>query len=123
MARTRYTTGGREPPIPPGRSLARVEVEADLKVEREYMLPHQDHSAQLVGIVDPLGDLPFGLVHRLSALAFNKFKLCNIRRWTTASRNRSVTRRLLIYLVDSIFSLRAWHTGTLGETIAIRQLA
>ncbi|KAH0661556.1 hypothetical protein KY284_026487 [Solanum tuberosum] len=35
----------------------------------------KDYMAQLVGIVDPLGDPPFGLVHRLSALA-NKFKFC-----------------------------------------------
>uniref|UniRef100_M1DRC6 Uncharacterized protein n=1 Tax=Solanum tuberosum TaxID=4113 RepID=M1DRC6_SOLTU len=51
----------------------------------------KDHSAQLVGIADPLGDPPFGLVHLLSALAFNKFKFKNIGRWSTASRNRSAT--------------------------------
>ncbi|KAG5595076.1 hypothetical protein H5410_036308, partial [Solanum commersonii] len=50
-----------------------------------------DHSAQLVGIFDPLGDPPFSLVHHLSALAFSNFKFYN-----------------------------AWHTGTLGETIASR---
>ncbi|KAG5571720.1 hypothetical protein H5410_061486 [Solanum commersonii] len=27
----------------------------------------KEHSAQLVGIADALGDLPFGLLHRLSA--------------------------------------------------------
>uniref|UniRef100_M1D9K3 Integrase core domain containing protein n=1 Tax=Solanum tuberosum TaxID=4113 RepID=M1D9K3_SOLTU len=42
---------------------------------------------------------------------------------STALRNRSATRRLLIYLADLIFSFRAWHTGTLGETIAIKRLA
>uniref|UniRef100_M1DS16 Uncharacterized protein n=1 Tax=Solanum tuberosum TaxID=4113 RepID=M1DS16_SOLTU len=83
----------------------------------------KDHLAQLVGIADPLGDLPFGLVHCLSALASRKFKFCNIGRWNTASRNRLATRRLLLYLTDSIFSFRVWHTRTLGETIAIRQLA
>ncbi|KAG5600295.1 hypothetical protein H5410_031665, partial [Solanum commersonii] len=31
------------------------------------------HSAQLVGIPDSLGDPPFGLLHPLSALAFNIF--------------------------------------------------
>ncbi|KAG5585510.1 hypothetical protein H5410_045944 [Solanum commersonii] len=35
------------------------------------------HSAQLVGIANSLGDPPFGLVHRLSALSFSNFKLCN----------------------------------------------
>uniref|UniRef100_M1DNH4 Uncharacterized protein n=1 Tax=Solanum tuberosum TaxID=4113 RepID=M1DNH4_SOLTU len=30
----------------------------------------KDHSAQSVGITDPLGDPPFGQFHRLSALAF-----------------------------------------------------
>uniref|UniRef100_M1DI91 Uncharacterized protein n=1 Tax=Solanum tuberosum TaxID=4113 RepID=M1DI91_SOLTU len=83
----------------------------------------KDHSTQLVGIADPLGNLPFGLVHCLSALSFNNFKFCNVGRWSTASRNRSATRRLLLYLVDSIFSFRAWHTRTLGETIDIRPLA
>ncbi|WMV08890.1 hypothetical protein MTR67_002275, partial [Solanum verrucosum] len=83
----------------------------------------KDHSTQLVGITDPLGDLPFGLVHRFFALTFSKFKLCNIGRWSTASRNHSATHRLLMYLIDSIFSFRAWHTGTLGETIAIQRLA
>uniref|UniRef100_M1DR99 Uncharacterized protein n=1 Tax=Solanum tuberosum TaxID=4113 RepID=M1DR99_SOLTU len=82
----------------------------------------KDNSAQLVGIADSLGDPPFGLVHRLSTLAFNKFKFCNVGRWSTALRNRSATRRLLIYLADLIFSFRAWHTGILSETIAIRQL-
>ncbi|KAG5580643.1 hypothetical protein H5410_051270 [Solanum commersonii] len=65
--------------------------------------------------------MPFGLVHRLSALAFNKFRFCNVGRWNTTSRNHLATRRLLFYLADSIFSFRAWHTGTLGETIAIRK--
>uniref|UniRef100_M1DYE8 Uncharacterized protein n=1 Tax=Solanum tuberosum TaxID=4113 RepID=M1DYE8_SOLTU len=41
----------------------------------------------------------------------------------TASRNRSATRRLLLYLADLIFSYRAWHTRTLGEIIVIRRLA
>ncbi|KAG5599984.1 hypothetical protein H5410_031354 [Solanum commersonii] len=40
----------------------------------------KDHLTLLVGIADLLGDLPFGLVHRLSALSFSKFKLCNIGR-------------------------------------------
>uniref|UniRef100_M1DHU8 Uncharacterized protein n=1 Tax=Solanum tuberosum TaxID=4113 RepID=M1DHU8_SOLTU len=56
-------------------------------------------------------------------IAFSKFKFCNVWRWSTASRNHSVTRRLLLYLSDSIFSFRAWHTGTLGETKAIQPLA
>uniref|UniRef100_M1DJ23 PB1-like domain-containing protein n=1 Tax=Solanum tuberosum TaxID=4113 RepID=M1DJ23_SOLTU len=80
----------------------------------------KDHSAQLVGIANRLSDPSFGLVHRLSTLAFSKFKFCNVRRWSTASRNRSASCRLLLYLADSIFSLKAWHIGTLGETIAIR---
>ncbi|KAG5590270.1 hypothetical protein H5410_040784, partial [Solanum commersonii] len=33
----------------------------------------KDHLAQLVGIVDSLCDLPFGLVHHLSSFAFNIF--------------------------------------------------
>ncbi|WMV37384.1 hypothetical protein MTR67_030769, partial [Solanum verrucosum] len=67
----------------------------------------KDHSAQLVGIANPLGDPPFGLVYRLSSLAFSKFEFCNVGRWGTASWNHLVTRRLLIYLTDSIFSFRA----------------
>uniref|UniRef100_M1D8P9 Uncharacterized protein n=1 Tax=Solanum tuberosum TaxID=4113 RepID=M1D8P9_SOLTU len=78
------------------------------------------HSAQIVGIADPLADPPFGLVYRHSALSFSIFKFFNIGRWSTASGNRSATSRLLLYLAHSIFSIRAWHTGTLGETITIR---
>ncbi|KAG5631404.1 hypothetical protein H5410_003121 [Solanum commersonii] len=33
----------------------------------------EDHSAQLVGIVDTLGDLPFGRFHRLLVLSFSLF--------------------------------------------------
>uniref|UniRef100_M1DMH4 Uncharacterized protein n=1 Tax=Solanum tuberosum TaxID=4113 RepID=M1DMH4_SOLTU len=92
-----------------------------IQVVKKYAA--KDHSAQLVGIADPLSDPPFGLVHRLSALSFNNFKFCNIGRWSTASRHHSATRRLLFYLTDLIFFFRAWHTGTLGETIAIWRLA
>ncbi|WMV30259.1 hypothetical protein MTR67_023644, partial [Solanum verrucosum] len=81
------------------------------------------HSVQLVGITDPLSDPPFSLVHRLSVLAFSKFKFCNFGRYSTASRNYLATRQLLLYLAGSIFSFRAWHTGTLDETMAIRRLA
>ncbi|KAG5571552.1 hypothetical protein H5410_061318 [Solanum commersonii] len=55
----------------------------------------KDHSTHLVGIADALGDLPFGLLHRLS--------------------NYSATRRLLIFITNLIFSFRAQHIGTLGE--------
>uniref|UniRef100_M1DHQ4 Uncharacterized protein n=1 Tax=Solanum tuberosum TaxID=4113 RepID=M1DHQ4_SOLTU len=44
-------------------------------------------------------------------------------RSSTASWNRSATRRLFLSIADLIFSFRAWHTGTLGEIMAIRQLA
>ncbi|WMV41067.1 hypothetical protein MTR67_034452, partial [Solanum verrucosum] len=77
------------------------------------------HSVQLVGIANPLGDPSFGQVHRLSALAFSKFKFCNFGRYRTASRNCLATRRLLISIADLIFSFRAWHIGTLGKTKAI----
>ncbi|KAG5605717.1 hypothetical protein H5410_027209 [Solanum commersonii] len=80
------------------------------------------HLAELVEITNPLDDSPFGLVHHLSALAFSKFKLYNFGRYSTASRNYFVTHQLLLYLADLIFSFRAWHTGTLGETMAIRCL-
>ncbi|KAG5630364.1 hypothetical protein H5410_002081 [Solanum commersonii] len=78
---------------------------------------------QLIVIADPLGDPPFGLVHCLSALAFSKFKFCNFGRYSTALRNYSPTRRLLLSIADLIFSFRAWYIGTLGETKAIRQFA
>ncbi|KAG5615903.1 hypothetical protein H5410_015727 [Solanum commersonii] len=83
----------------------------------------KDQSAQLVGITDSLGDMPFGLVHRLSTLSFSNFKHCNFGRYGTASWNRSATRRLLLSITYLIFSFRAWHTGTLGKTKAIRRLA
>ncbi|KAG5631224.1 hypothetical protein H5410_002941 [Solanum commersonii] len=38
----------------------------------------KDHSAQLVGITDALGDPPFGLLHRLSSLAF---RLSTLELW------------------------------------------
>ncbi|WMV08294.1 hypothetical protein MTR67_001679, partial [Solanum verrucosum] len=79
----------------------------------------KDHWAQLVGLTDLLGDPPFCLVHRISALSFNNFKFCNIGRYGTASRNRLVTRRLLLSIAYLILSFRAWHTITLGETKAI----
>ncbi|KAG5610622.1 hypothetical protein H5410_021903, partial [Solanum commersonii] len=73
---------------------------------------------RLVGIADSLGDPPFVLVHPLSALSFSNFKFYNIGRWSTASRNYSATCRLLLSIADLIFSFKAWHTGTLGKTIA-----
>ncbi|KAG5605515.1 hypothetical protein H5410_027007, partial [Solanum commersonii] len=48
----------------------------------------KDHSEQLVDIADLLGDSPFCLVYRLSALFFSNFKFCNFGRYGTASRNR-----------------------------------
>ncbi|KAG5620391.1 hypothetical protein H5410_005609 [Solanum commersonii] len=75
----------------------------------------RSHLTQLVGIIDTLGDPPFSLLHRLSALAFNIFASWIIGRYNTASRNFSVTRRLLHFTVDLIFSFRAQHTGTKGE--------
>ncbi|KAG5615089.1 hypothetical protein H5410_014913, partial [Solanum commersonii] len=74
------------------------------------------------GITDPLGDLLFGQFHRLFALAFSIFKFYNFGRSSTASRNRSATPRLLRSITDLIFSFIAWHTGTLGEIMAIRRL-
>ncbi|KAG5619730.1 hypothetical protein H5410_004948 [Solanum commersonii] len=73
------------------------------------------HLAQLVGITDALDDPPFGLFHRLSALAFSIFAIWIIGRFSTASRNYSAIRRLLLFIADLIFSFRAQHTGTLGE--------
>uniref|UniRef100_M1DSV9 Uncharacterized protein n=1 Tax=Solanum tuberosum TaxID=4113 RepID=M1DSV9_SOLTU len=49
----------------------------------------KDHSAQLVGIADALGDLPFGLLHRLSTVAFNIFVFWIIGRYSTALQNCS----------------------------------
>ncbi|KAG5619776.1 hypothetical protein H5410_004994, partial [Solanum commersonii] len=43
-------------------------------------------------------------------------------RYGTASQNRSTTRRLLLSIADLIFSFRAWHTRTLGKTMAVWQL-
>uniref|UniRef100_M1DMI4 Uncharacterized protein n=1 Tax=Solanum tuberosum TaxID=4113 RepID=M1DMI4_SOLTU len=83
----------------------------------------KDHSAQLVGIANALGDPPFGLLHRLSAFAFNIFAFWIIGRYSTASRNCSATRRLLPFIANLIFSFRTEHTGTLGEVKAIRRLA
>uniref|UniRef100_M1DUG8 Uncharacterized protein n=1 Tax=Solanum tuberosum TaxID=4113 RepID=M1DUG8_SOLTU len=75
----------------------------------------RSHSAQLVGIADTLGDPPFGLLHRLSALVFSIFVSWIIGRHSTASQNCSVTRRLLFFTANLILSFRAQHTGTKGE--------
>uniref|UniRef100_M1DCZ9 Uncharacterized protein n=1 Tax=Solanum tuberosum TaxID=4113 RepID=M1DCZ9_SOLTU len=72
----------------------------------------KSHSAQLVGIADALGDLPFGLLHRLSTVAFNIFAFWIIVRYSIALRNCSVTRRLLHFIANLIFPFRAQHTGT-----------
>ncbi|KAG5595009.1 hypothetical protein H5410_036241 [Solanum commersonii] len=69
----------------------------------------KDHLAQLVGITDPLGDPPFSLLHRLSALSFSNFTLCNFGRYGTALRNHLATHRLLISIAYLILSFRAWH--------------
>ncbi|KAG5571617.1 hypothetical protein H5410_061383, partial [Solanum commersonii] len=69
----------------------------------------KDHSAQLFGIADPFSDPPFGLVHRLSALALNKFKFCNVGRWSIASRNRSLTAPLFCQLDFLPQSLAHWN--------------
>ncbi|KAG5630245.1 hypothetical protein H5410_001962 [Solanum commersonii] len=82
----------------------------------------KDHSVQLIGISDPLGDPSFSLVHHVSALSFSNFKLYNFQRYDTASWNGLVTRRLLLSIAYLILSFKAWHTGTLGETKAIRRL-
>ncbi|KAG5600638.1 hypothetical protein H5410_032008 [Solanum commersonii] len=67
----------------------------------------KDQSTQLVGIADALDELPFGLLHRLSAFAFNIFAFWIIGRYSIALRNCSATRRLLIFITDLIFSFRA----------------
>uniref|UniRef100_M1DB01 Uncharacterized protein n=1 Tax=Solanum tuberosum TaxID=4113 RepID=M1DB01_SOLTU len=71
-------------------------------------------------IADPLSDPPFGQFHGLFPLAFSNFKFCNFRRYSTASQT---VRRLLLSIADLIFSFKAWYTGTLCETMAIRRLA
>uniref|UniRef100_M1DWK6 Uncharacterized protein n=1 Tax=Solanum tuberosum TaxID=4113 RepID=M1DWK6_SOLTU len=83
----------------------------------------KDHSAQLFGIADAFGDPPFGLLHRLSAFAFNIFAFWIIGQYSTASRICSAMCRLLPFIANLIFSFKAQHTGTLGEVKAIRRLA
>ncbi|KAG5599015.1 hypothetical protein H5410_030385 [Solanum commersonii] len=70
-------------------------------------------------IADALGDLSFGLLHRLSTFAFSISAFWIIGRYSTASQNYSVTRRLLLFIAELIFSFRAQYTGTLGEVKAI----
>ncbi|KAG5571356.1 hypothetical protein H5410_061122 [Solanum commersonii] len=82
-----------------------------------------DHSAQLVGITNTLGDPPFGRFHRLFALAFSIFALRVVERYSTASRNYSATRRLLHFIANLIFPIRAQHTGTKGDLQVDRRLA
>uniref|UniRef100_M1DYJ5 Uncharacterized protein n=1 Tax=Solanum tuberosum TaxID=4113 RepID=M1DYJ5_SOLTU len=93
-----------------------------------------DHSVTLVEIADQLSYSPFGVVHRRLALVFSIVMFWIIRRPSTASRNFSVTHRLLLFNTDFILSFRAqhfgiksepalaWHTRTLGSQVAIQQL-
>ncbi|KAG5615395.1 hypothetical protein H5410_015219 [Solanum commersonii] len=53
--------------------------------------------------------------HRRVALFFNIVEFWIIGRHSTASRNCSVTHRLLIFIVDLILSFRSQHIGTKGE--------
>ncbi|WMV58516.1 hypothetical protein MTR67_051901, partial [Solanum verrucosum] len=69
-----------------------------------------------------IGDPPFGQFQHLFALAFSIFKFYNFGRYRIAWQNCSTTRRLLLSIADLIFSFRVWHTGALGETLAIRRL-
>ncbi|KAG5585584.1 hypothetical protein H5410_046018 [Solanum commersonii] len=57
----------------------------------------------------------FDLLHRLLAVSFSIFAFWIIGRYSTASRNCSAMRRLLLFIADLIFSFRAQLTGTLGE--------
>ncbi|WMV29600.1 hypothetical protein MTR67_022985, partial [Solanum verrucosum] len=52
----------------------------------------KEHSVKLVGIANQLGDLPFGLVHRRLALAFNIVVFWIIGRHSITSWNCSVIR-------------------------------
>ncbi|WMV46474.1 hypothetical protein MTR67_039859, partial [Solanum verrucosum] len=83
----------------------------------------KDHSAKIVGIANQLGDLPFGLVHRRLALAFNIIMFWIIRRHSTVSQNCSATRRLLLLTANLILSFRAQHTGTKSENKTFWRLA
>uniref|UniRef100_M1DYX7 Uncharacterized protein n=1 Tax=Solanum tuberosum TaxID=4113 RepID=M1DYX7_SOLTU len=76
---------------------------------------YADHSASLVGIADQLGDSPVGVLHRCVAPSFSIVVLWVIGRQSTASRNFSVIRRLLLFFANLILSLRDQHTGTKGE--------
>ncbi|KAG5584631.1 hypothetical protein H5410_045065, partial [Solanum commersonii] len=61
----------------------------------------------------------FGLLYRLSALAFSIFAFWIIRWYSTASQNCSATRRLLFFITDFIFSFRDQHTGTKGKIVGL----
>ncbi|WMV49713.1 hypothetical protein MTR67_043098, partial [Solanum verrucosum] len=65
-----------------------------------------DHSTTLVGIVDLLGDSPFGVVHRRLAPSFGIVVLWVIGQHSTTSRNFSVMHRLLPFSADLILSFR-----------------
>uniref|UniRef100_M1DEW2 Uncharacterized protein n=1 Tax=Solanum tuberosum TaxID=4113 RepID=M1DEW2_SOLTU len=82
---------------------------------RHWICVATDYSASLVGVVDQLGDSPFGVVHRRLAPAFSLVVLWVIGRHGTALRNCSAMRRLLPFFADLILSFRAQHTGTKGE--------
>ncbi|WMV58359.1 hypothetical protein MTR67_051744 [Solanum verrucosum] len=81
----------------------------------------KDHSTQLVGIADTLGDLPFGLVHRLLALASSRFDSLGDKELLCRTPRRCAD--CFLSNTDLIFSFRAQHIGTLGEVKAIQRLA
>ncbi|KAG5586967.1 hypothetical protein H5410_047401 [Solanum commersonii] len=100
-----------------------LNLRGDASVNYQWEFVTTDHSASLVEIVDQLGDLPFGRFHRRLALSYNIVVFWIIRRNSTASRNCSVTRRLLFSTVDLILSFKAQHTGTKGEDKTFWRLA
>ncbi|KAG5605871.1 hypothetical protein H5410_027363, partial [Solanum commersonii] len=83
----------------------------------------KDPSAKLVRFVDQLGYPPFGLVYRPLALAFDIIVFFIIRIYSNASRNCSVTCRLLLFTADLILSFKAQHIGTKGMDKAFWRLA
>uniref|UniRef100_M1DRN6 Uncharacterized protein n=1 Tax=Solanum tuberosum TaxID=4113 RepID=M1DRN6_SOLTU len=69
----------------------------------------------LVGIADAFDDPAFGLLRRLSSVAFNIFVFWIIGKCSTASWSHSAERQLLLFTANFLLSFRAQHTGTKGE--------
>ncbi|KAG5581038.1 hypothetical protein H5410_051665 [Solanum commersonii] len=82
-----------------------LKMHTKLKIQLVFIVVEKcavkDHSVLLVRVTNALDDPPFGLLHRLLALAFNIFTFWIIGRYSTISGKCLTTRPLLLFIVTA----------------------